>query len=710
MRLIYLVLLVFLGSIDLFSQIPGISYQAVIMNPEELALPGVNKSVAPLSNKQICLKFSLINSKGDYEYEEVIQTKTDAFGMVNLVIGKGKRVGGTVTSFEKVSWSVSEKFLEVALDKTGECSVFNLISKQAFTAVPFALFAFNSTPGSQGPVGPQGPTGPQGVAGVAGPRGLQGVAGPQGPAGTPGLAGASGSIGLSAYQVWLGLGNTGTEANFISSLTGPQGPAGATGPQGPVGSQGLAGPQGPAGGPGSNGLSAYQVWLGLGNAGTEANFISSLTGPQGPAGTTGPQGVAGAAGPQGATGLQGVAGPQGPAGAQGPTGSVGAQGSTGADGKTVLNGTSNPTNQGVNGDFYINTSTNTLFGPKANNLWPSGVSLVGPQGPTGPQGSVGPQGASGLQGATGLQGIVGPQGPAGPQGSTGLTGADGKTILNGTSNPTNQGVNGDFYINTNTNTLFGPKANNSWPSGVSLVGPQGATGPQGPAGIQGATGSSGLNGLSAYQVWLGLGNSGTETDFMSSLSSNSSNHGYKEIFSSTSWTVPNDVRLIKVYVIGGGGGGGNNNGSSGYIKSACGGGAGGYVVSYINVIPNESLNITIGNGGIAGVAYSSGSNGGDTKIENSNLLVSALGGSGGLGGPVGTYGGIASGGSGYALNQNSLIRTGGAGDGGSYSTPISVGGSVHYSAIVNDRGKGGKGAQSGNWPENGIAGYVLIEW
>ena len=36
----------------------------------------------------------------------------------------------------------------------------------------------------------------------------------------------------------------------------------------------------------------------------------------------------------------------------------------GIDGKTVLNGTSNPTTQGVNGDFYINTSNYTIFGPK----------------------------------------------------------------------------------------------------------------------------------------------------------------------------------------------------------------------------------------------------------------------------------------------------------------------------------------------------------
>ena len=41
--------------------------------------------------------------------------------------------------------------------------------------------------------------------------------------------------GLSAYEIWLDLGNTGTEQDFIDSLTGPEGPQGAQGPQGDPG-------------------------------------------------------------------------------------------------------------------------------------------------------------------------------------------------------------------------------------------------------------------------------------------------------------------------------------------------------------------------------------------------------------------------------------------------------------------------------------------
>ena len=48
--------------------------------------------------------------------------------------------------------------------------------------------------------------------------------------------GIQGPQGSSAYEIWLNLGNTGTEQDFIDSLTGPAGPAGPPGPPGPAGS------------------------------------------------------------------------------------------------------------------------------------------------------------------------------------------------------------------------------------------------------------------------------------------------------------------------------------------------------------------------------------------------------------------------------------------------------------------------------------------
>ena len=63
--------------------------------------------------------------------------------------------------------------------------------------------------------------------------------------------------------------------------------------------------------------------------------------------------------------------------------------------------------------------------------------------------------------------------------------ADGKTVLNGTVVPTTEGVDGDFYIRTDTEEIYGPKSGGAWGSPTSLVGPQGSVGPTGPTGADG---------------------------------------------------------------------------------------------------------------------------------------------------------------------------------------------------------------------------------
>jgi hypothetical protein len=179
------------------------------------------------------------------------------------------------------------------------------------------------------------------------------------------------------------------------------------------------------------------------------SWIASVPtgGSQGPAGPQGPQGATGATGAAGATGLQGPVGPSGP------------PGSTGVDGNTILSGTSDPTSlTGVDGDFYINTATSTIFGPRIGGNWPAGVPLMGPAGPAGPTGATGPPGATG---STGAQGVQGPQGVAGSTGATGSAGPQGPSGAVGATGATGpQGLTGS--------------------SGLT-----GATGPQGPTGATG---------------------------------------------------------------------------------------------------------------------------------------------------------------------------------------------------------------------------------
>jgi hypothetical protein len=146
----------------------------------------------------------------------------------------------------------------------------------------------------------------------------------------------------------------------------------------------------------------------------------------------------------------------------------------------------------VNGDFYINTSTNELFGPKTNGIWPAGVSLVGPQGIqgiAGPQGLQGTTGATGLTGPAGAQGIQGATGAAGPQGPIGLTGPQG---LAGTAGATGA---------TGPTGLQGP-AGVAGPAGAQgiqgVAGPVGLTGPAGPAGASGLLSSGNAAGNTPY--------------------------------------------------------------------------------------------------------------------------------------------------------------------------------------------------------------------
>ena len=203
----------------------GISYQALIINPNVEQLPGQDNHHAPLTNTDICLQFHIINSSGNYEYSESQSVTTDAYGMVNLVIGTGTPIGAI--TWDAVAWSAEAKSLKVDLDITGSCTSFTELSNQQLTSVPFALYS----PASNTP----------------------------GPKGDPGDPGEDGD---SAYQVWLDAGNTGTEQEFLDSLEGADGNPGE----------------------GTEGKSAYDIWIELGNTGSEQDFIDSLIGPQGSSG------------------------------------------------------------------------------------------------------------------------------------------------------------------------------------------------------------------------------------------------------------------------------------------------------------------------------------------------------------------------------------------------------------------------------------------
>ena len=122
----------------IYSQSSGITYQAVLYNPGGEILPGNNNINAVLSNKDICLRFSISDSQTKLEFQETQKVKTDEFGMVNLLIGSGSQVGGYASNFNAIVWNSDAKKLQVEIDVTGTCVNFIEISNQNFSTVPFA--------------------------------------------------------------------------------------------------------------------------------------------------------------------------------------------------------------------------------------------------------------------------------------------------------------------------------------------------------------------------------------------------------------------------------------------------------------------------------------------------------------------------------------------------------------------------------------------
>lgn len=175
----------------------------------------------------------------------------------------------------------------------------------------------------------------------------------------------------------------------------------------------------------------------------------------------------------------------------GPQGNQGVPGNPGVDGKTLRYGSGAPAaGVGVIGDFYLDTAALYIYGPKAVGGWPAGVSMAGPQGNPGVPGTSILSGAPNPVSGTGNNGdfylntstsmLYGPKAagvwPAGVS-LVGAAGVNGNTIRTGSGVPAaGTGANGDFYIDTVANNLYGPKAAGAWPAGVSLVGPAGLSG------------------------------------------------------------------------------------------------------------------------------------------------------------------------------------------------------------------------------------------
>ena len=139
---------------------------------------------------------------------------------------------------------------------------------------------------------------------------------------------------------------------------------------------------------------------------------------------------------------------------------------------TILNGKGAPSNAlGINGDFYIDTRSLLISGPKKSGKWPAARSLQGANGVNGIDGKNG----TAAKNTSTTSNVAGPVGPQGERGEKGIDGSAG----------TNGGAGADGLPGAS-----GPQG----PAGATGPAGSGATGAQGAAGAQGAQGATGTTG------------------------------------------------------------------------------------------------------------------------------------------------------------------------------------------------------------------------
>lgn len=145
----HLYLLLLLISLGALGQQKGLNYQAVILDPNTIEIPGQVIAGQPLAKGKVWVRFTLISQAG-IDYEEIQQTTTDEFGLINLTIGTGNSTAALGTNassgiarysqFDAIVWDEKLKSLKVAVNFTGTGNYID-VSNQQLTFTPYALYA-----------------------------------------------------------------------------------------------------------------------------------------------------------------------------------------------------------------------------------------------------------------------------------------------------------------------------------------------------------------------------------------------------------------------------------------------------------------------------------------------------------------------------------------------------------------------------------------
>jgi hypothetical protein len=105
------------------------------LDPKPIEIPGQDITGQPFVNGDVSLKFKLFSSTFVQEFEEVHTTKTDAYGMVNVLIGSQN-----AAAFSALVWDINPRNMQVwvSFDQGGN---YTKVSEQVLTYTPYALYA-----------------------------------------------------------------------------------------------------------------------------------------------------------------------------------------------------------------------------------------------------------------------------------------------------------------------------------------------------------------------------------------------------------------------------------------------------------------------------------------------------------------------------------------------------------------------------------------
>jgi hypothetical protein len=199
---------------------------------------------------------------------------------------------------------------------------------------------------------------------------------------------------------------------------------------------------------------------------------------------------------------------------------------------------------------------------------------------------------------------------------------------------------------------------------------------------------------------------------------------------SYTWTVPAGVTSVSIAATGGGGGGGGSLG----MAAGASGGAGAVVNSILTVTSGQTLNLTVGGGGIAGtsntvgvgVGWGGGGGGGSSNIDAGTAHQIIAGGGGGGGGSEGSGASVGASERGGG-DAGGVDGTGGNGQDGEFQIPpgpapgghggnggmggagesSSLPGSSGASGGNGSGGAGGTGGSDGSGPTGGAGGSSI---